>query len=470
MKSLNLKYIFILAALAILTPLIVFSCQATRLTLPQTATAPQQSRSAFTYSELRPHPQGRMLLVTADTGVRDGDNQPHADALLVRDIAAQVCAGQCTAGAFLGDNVYPSGIADAEDREFFVRFVKSYSKNQSGFLERSYFSLGNHDWGPLSPSRKRAQNLLRLIADSKALGARGATHFYHAQEGEFQLVNLDSNYFVRNCSAEFRSSAAEEKAIAQVISAVDSPFAKAEIQCPSATDASELPLSKTAVRKIYQAACSTYQDKDSCRAATITLGHHPWFSNGAHGSAGRYRDTKHFSIGPGQAYKSILESEVRPHSFLYFSGHDHGVQVHLDAQEPTTLSVVVGSGAKVTQAGSQTRAGSSYHQPAMALEAFCRLGFATVEAMPSQTTLRIYSLKGSKYEDCLEDSEDEQRSMSHDMGKLLGPSNNAALAAHTVEHDLRCKEFQFKEAASASPEQKRGRTWQPQGKCSNTQP
>ncbi len=440
-------------------PLFVFSCQSTRLSFPKNNAESLPARSALTYANEGSYNQSPLLFFTADTGLRDDENQPHPDALLVRDLGQAICSGRCQAGAFLGDNIYPSGLADTQDRQYFRRFLSAYSSSGSGFLTRSYFSLGNHDWGPLSLSRKRAQNFLYAISESSELGALGKAHFFRAKEGTFGLVNLDSNYFVRSCSAQFESDETRKRAEAEVTEALNSPFAHAQVTCPGEENAQELPLSAERIREIYREGCSELSAESACRDQTITIAHHPWWSNGAHGSAGRYRDGHHFSMGDGQAYRALLEAEVRPHSFLYLSGHDHGVHVHLDPKEPSTLSIVVGSGAKVTPAGKETQQGSQYHQPNMVSEAFCRLGFATAEAQNTKTVVKVYSFKGSQYESCQKKSQKDERATTHDLGQKVD-SKLLPTKFSDLDVDFRCHQYSYEK----TPEDK-SKTWRHSSTC-----
>ncbi|NOY27114.1 MAG: hypothetical protein GXP62_14695 [Oligoflexia bacterium] len=111
---------------------------------------------------------------------------------------------------------------------------------------------------------------------------------------------------------------------------------------------------------------------------TLTLGHHPCRSNGAHGSVGGYRDFG-LHLHSGDAFQALFQQEIMDVD-LYASGHDHSTQFL--AEGPPSL--VVGAGAK-PQAPSTPNS-------SMDFEAYCMLGFAILDATPGDLALEIHTL------------------------------------------------------------------------------
>lgn len=372
------------------------------------------------------------VLVMADTGVRSRDNRPHPDALLVRDAAAHACAGSCAAGFFLGDNVYPRGVNEPRDLAYLRSFTDAYLDDESGPIQNLFFIQGNHDWGPLSPRRARAQALHGAI---EALGPRvhGAAHFYEAEIGELRFLTLDSNFIVHHCKA-----APDDPLPPRLQEDTAAPYQAAELACEKADDSSAQPLNLQLMEEWARGGCTDALRE--CRRRTIAVAHHPWFSNGHHGTAGFYRDYGSYSVGRGKNHRVVLENVVAPHAALYLSGHDHGVQVHHRPGDLEQLAIVVGSGGKVSPAGVRTKPGKSRHQSGMELEGFCRLGFAIVDETEEGLEVEVWSLRGSEYEECSKKSLQRR-------GRVLSPLGEPD---PSFGHDLRCRAFAFIEGTWSS--------------------
>lgn len=365
------------------------------------------------------------VLVMADTGVRTRDNRPHPDALLVRDAAAHACAGSCAAGFFLGDNVYPKGVNGPRDVEYLRAFTDAYLDEKTGPLKDVFFTQGNHDWGPISPRRRRAQALHQAIEE---LGPRvhGAAHFYSAEVGALRFLSLDSNFVVHHCKA------APDVPLPGGLKVDDlAPYQAAELACRRAQDSAARPLNLQLMEEWARGDCTDALQE--CRRRTVAVAHHPWFSNGHHGSAGFYRDFGPYSVGKGKNYRVVLENVVAPHAALYLSGHDHGVQVHHRPGDLEQLAVVVGSGGKVSPAGVRTKPGKRRHQAGMELEGFCRLGFAIVDEAEELLQVEVWSLQGSEFRECAAQSEKRRGAVDNPLGER----------DPTFGHDLRCRAFEF---------------------------
>lgn len=384
------------------------------------------------------------LFVTGDVGKRTADPvRSHPDAQLVRQAGQVVCGPTCQSALFLGDNLYTWGIKTDADTQFLQNFTQMYLDRRIPFVSSIYFVQGNHDWNPLFPSRDRAQNLHRDIVWAFGDQVHGAAHFWHAQLGPLRVVSLDSNYLVRACRPEWASSRKRPGA-GRLPLEQDSPalWQGHDLACPRPrlTGASAV-----GVQELAEIVGNVGAD------ATMVVAHHPWFSNGLHGTAGWYRDfsCSHASqtrrtrpptslcadYFPGEAFRIALERVVRPRSALYLSGHDHLVQAHLSPDAPGLLSLVVGSGSKVSPAGTRTQGGEDMHQKDVVLQAHCYLGFAVVQRSPAEYSVQAYSLRGSGTDDCLAKS--RGRAPVHSRGALVKSSQLAG------EVDLRCRRFRL---------------------------
>jgi hypothetical protein len=351
------------------------------------------------------------LFVTGDVGKRTDDpRESHPDAKLVRGVGQAVCGKTCTSALFLGDNLYSWGIKNDDDTRFLKNFTSHYlgPEAKPDFVSSVYFVQGNHDWNPLFPSRDRAQNLHRDITYHLGPRVHGDAHFWHAKMGPLRAVSLDSNHLVRNCRPKWASGSPRVGA-GNLPLGLDQPelWGAHDIECPE----SEVPGS----RAVDLAGIERIVGEQG-REDTVVVGHHPWFGNGLHGTAGWYRDFScsfPMSLGrahgaaplcedvfSGKAYRVVLERVVRPRAALYLSGHDHAAQVHLSSADPGLLSVVVGSGSKVSPAGRRTKVSEGYHQRDMVLQAHCHLGFAVVERSSRGLLVQVYSFRGSGTDAC----------------------------------------------------------------------
>jgi len=207
-------------------------------------------------------------------------------------------APACAFALLLGDNLYPAGIGNDDDRRKLAAVIDSYGLP-------AYLVLGNHDWGPVRPSLERARNELAWI--SETANVFGNAHFYDFRAGPAHIWAIDTNYLVRRKEA-----------------------------------ASELEPSEW-IQTIGQAAAPW----------KIAVGHHPYLSNGSHGNAGSYRDLWIVNWR-GREFKAFLEQYVLAGVDLYLAGHDHNLQFFARAARGDGLStalVVAGSASKCKGAG-----------------------------------------------------------------------------------------------------------------------
>ena len=363
---------------------------------------------------------GVRFMVVGDVGRRGVPDKTtaHADALRVRDAGAKVCGETCAAAIFLGDNVYNTGINEYEDTLFLQRLTEEYLSAHKGFVPELYMSQGNHDWGPGVPQRDRAQRLHQDISQRLGDHVHGAAHFWHAQFGPLRVASLDSNYLVRRCKETNTGTSKQPSA-----------WSDRGVACP---DEKSPTLYEGLFNVVGRAGANN----------TVVVAHHPWYGNGRHGTAAYYRDPymglDNYTVGRGGPWRVALENVVRPRAALFLSGHDHNVQVHHSKKHPGTLSVIVGSGSKVSPPGRNTAVGKKYHQQDMVLEAHCRLGFAVVEHQQGKLSVQIYSLNGSNTPSCNQKITKTRGAYEPHLGK-------APTSASPALHDLRCRRFEFTE-------------------------
>ncbi|MCA9493419.1 MAG: metallophosphoesterase [Myxococcales bacterium] len=332
------------------------------------------------------------LVVTGDAGMRDGD-RPSPGALAVATSAKAVCRGTCDGVLFLGDDVYWTGIdegaAGDDGRQFLRALLNAYD------LPHAWLVAGNHDWGPsglaygAAPSRDRVQRLFEVVREDDASGdrMRGDAHFWQATMGPLEVAALDTTWLVRRCHGSSVRCSGDREGTALV-------------------DA--LPT--------------------MAGSADLVVGHHPWHSNGGHGSAGHYRDLGPISQGKGEALAATLQQLGPP---LYLAGHDHGTQVHLDADGH--LSLVLG-------AGSKAEPPSRHPQEELLYEDWCRLGFAVIEAEGDALAIQVYTLD----EPDTKASSEERHSCRDVLSERVGPVTTLP-GEHVRESlpstDLRCARF-----------------------------
>jgi hypothetical protein len=247
----------------------------------------------------------------------------------------EACADRCKFVLLMGDNLYEEGVASPEDAARLECIVDSYP------TDFKYLVLGNHDYHILTPSLDRARAELEWIrsAQGRDAGARGGHHFYTFEVGPVRLVGLDTNYLVRG--------------------RIDETY-----------------------REILDGIGRVRRRPDGW---TVVFGHHPYLSNGPHGSAGSFRDAG-LSLWHGRFFKYFMEQHVIGRADLYLAGHDHNMQFFPPVAGSNTAFAVAGSGARCTPRGGG-------RDEAPWFERYGH-GFTLVEASPTRLTLRFFSFDG----------------------------------------------------------------------------
>ncbi|MGO1244641.1 MAG: metallophosphoesterase [Sphingobacterium sp.] len=289
--------------------------------------------------------QQRIILI-GDAGEINQDQT-----ILIPAAAALVLPGRTTT-YFLGDNIYPDGMAlDSSGREVSIGILKS---QYTPFLERQvpvYFMAGNHDWDKSGP-----QGLLKVEQQAAYINKLKDKnlHFVPAagtlgpvvtqSSGKLLTVVYDSEYWLYPHHEKSKAVIQSEKQ--HFLHSLDS-------------------------------ITSTYSDK-----ILLLLSHHPMRSYGEHGL--HFSITDHifplrklwkglylplpivgslypllrssiFSSGEDlthRQYRELIDSVTtlmaKRNNVIYASGHDHGLQL---IREGSFTQIVSGSGAKTSSIG-----------------------------------------------------------------------------------------------------------------------
>jgi tartrate-resistant acid phosphatase type 5 len=264
------------------------------------------------------------------------------------EVAAAIealCAERgCDFALYLGDNIYNTGVDSVDDPQFEEKFELPYANLDFPF----YIALGNHDYGGNGlgnePDRVEPQIAYSDRSDKWTLPDR----YYAHDQDHVRFVGLDTNALMWD------------------------------------------PLWETGAEQMLwargQLAGSTHPWK-------LAYGHHPYVSNGQHGTAGNYDGLSGLAVAAGQELKDFFDADICGTVDVYFAGHDHDMQW----LEPTCGTQFLVSGA-----GAKTRSLEGWDQPTR-FELGDTLGFLWVEIVDNTLTGVFYGTDGSiLYEDSIE--------------------------------------------------------------------
>lgn len=210
----------------------------------------------------------------------------------VAEAVQTVCQERgCDLVLYLGDNLYPDGPVSVDDPQFHDKFEAPYAELDLPFM----VVLGNHDFGerPFDQEKAALEVAYAQTSDKWTMPGR----FYDFVAGPAQFYALDTN----------------------------------EIMVWD---------------ELNQAGWMERAQRGSDRPWQIAFGHHPYISNGKHGSAGSYEGLPAIPIANGAKLKEFLDARVCGQVDLYLSGHDHNRQ-WLEPQCGTQFAVS-GAAAKLT--------------------------------------------------------------------------------------------------------------------------
>jgi tartrate-resistant acid phosphatase type 5 len=253
--------------------------------------------TSFTFAWDKVESQMSHFIVIGDTG-----KQTTAQ----RDVAVSMkkyCSQkQCDAAFLLGDNVYYAGMNSADDPILDIVFRDYYQNLNFPF----YAILGNHDYGKLSFSLKKA--LFQLEYSKRNPQFIMPERFYFKEFENLVVVYLDTTRMMWHKDIAAQAEMYEE------------------------------------AQRVAEAGNKWF----------IVVGHHPYLSNGDHGNAGHYDRVKLPYFVSGKYVKKFLDKFVCQSADIYFSGHDHSLQM-LPGNQIGCKSYIVVSGAGGSGSGLKER-------------------------------------------------------------------------------------------------------------------
>jgi tartrate-resistant acid phosphatase type 5 len=263
---------------------------------------------------------------------------------LVAAAMATVCQDLgCDFVLYLGDNIYDSGADSVDDVQFQDKFEQPYSELDLPF----YVTLGNHDYGGggLGNERDKAEPQVLYTEHSDKWTMPDRT--YAVDHAHTRLMSLDTNAILWGNAWETLEPQQEW------------------IQETLGTD----------------------------HRWKIAFGHHPYISNGEHGSAGKYEGIEDIPIVSGQELKDFFEDNLCGQVDLYISGHDHDLQ---------WLEPQCGTHFMVSGAGGKTRSIEGWDQPTR-FELGDTLGFHWIEISDDKLSAKIFNSDAELlYEDTIQ--------------------------------------------------------------------
>jgi len=248
----------------------------------------------------------------------------------------QVCAERgCDFAVYLGDNIYNNGVESADDSQFEEKFEAPYANLNFPF----YVTLGNHDYGGNGLGNESDRAVPQVAYTELSTKWTLPDRTYAKDQGHVRLLSLDTNAILWK---SLWNTADAQQAWLDAATTSDHPW-------------------------------------------TIAFGHHPYVSNGQHGSAGTYEGVENIPIISGQEVKDFFDQSVCGKVDLYLSGHDH----NLEWLEPTCGTHFIVSGA-----GGKTRSMADWGQ-ATRFQQGDVLGFLWVEIVDRTLTGVFYDQDGS---------------------------------------------------------------------------
>lgn len=284
--------------------------------------------------------------VLGDVG--KGNTGQHAVARALADVCTE--RGGCDHALLLGDNIYDTGVDDADDPQWQEKFEAPYAVVDFPF----YATLGNHDYGApeilqdfaggLGIDARRGQAQLDYAARSDKFNMPDV--FYRFEVGPVEFVSLNTaSMFWRDLP------------FIEQLAGFDMVNARQEETLPRWAAESTAPW-------------------------RVAFAHHPYLSNGRHGNAGSY-DFVFIEglIGSGTGVRDFYDDLVIGEFDLVFAGHDHSQQ-DLGRVDGSNL-VVSGAGASTTDIVDDRNDFNWQSE---------QRGFVIVEASPRELTMYFYDV------------------------------------------------------------------------------
>ncbi|CAM3517917.1 Calcineurin-like phosphoesterase domain-containing protein [Deinococcus saxicola] len=293
-----------------------------------------------------PDPERLRVVVMGDQGTGDGIQRQVAAAM------RSVCKQRgCDLGVGLGDNFYPAGPKEASSPLFKTRFEDIYGPLDIPFL----MVPGNHDESGLF--------------GGDGTNARGA-------EAEVAYSKLNPQWVMPGRTYRAPVGAEQGGNLAEFFAVDTSPLA------------AYLPVRRANERPggPWDAAQREWLTQSLQRSSArwkLVLGHHPLFSNGKHGDAGRY-DGLPFAFQRGDAVRDLYGLACGGADML-LSGHVHALEVFAPQPEcPGTWTAVSGAAGEIGggKVGTRKAAAEFFGQP----------GFMWLDVTPQMLMINIYTV------------------------------------------------------------------------------
>ncbi|MEQ1503053.1 MAG: metallophosphoesterase, partial [Myxococcota bacterium] len=204
--------------------------------------------------------------------------------------AARVCAERgCDAVLLLGDNLYPRGMEADDDPRMDAWIGETYR----GLGAPVYLVVGNHDYGH---GRDKARAAREIAWADRTPGFEFPANAWVADAGPARIIGLDTNAMFQ-FGARFQGQWLHDRLA------------------------------------------------ESDARWKIVVGHHPYRSEGPHGNAGTYDDTRLVPFVSGGELREVFDRELCGAVDLYAAGHDHSRQL---LEWCGTSLIVSGAGASAT--------------------------------------------------------------------------------------------------------------------------
>jgi hypothetical protein len=234
------------------------------------------------------------FVAMGDTGKGDASQYQVAGA-----VAAKCAASGCDFVQLLGDNIYNNGVDSVADGQWNEKFELPYAA-----LPYEFFAiLGNHDYGGDGAGYEVNRALVQVAYTAVSTKWRMPATYYQRVVGHVAFFALDSNAQMWSPGDPTRD-AAQRADVAAWLAASGAPW-------------------------------------------KISLGHHPYLSNGPHGNAGEYDGLPFIPITNGAGVKDFMDDVVCGNVDVHIAAHDHSLQW----LEPTcagTELIVSGGGSSTT--------------------------------------------------------------------------------------------------------------------------
>jgi hypothetical protein len=249
----------------------------------------------------------------------------------VADRIAAVCAQRgCEFALYTGDNIYQRGVNGVDDAQFESKFEEPYSVLDFPF----YMALGNHDYRGVKLEQDPDPTQAEVDYTTRSRKWAMPHQYYTERVGPVQIFAIDTNAIRLGA---FRTRTEQSAWLETELARSDAPW-------------------------------------------KIVFGHHPYLSNGMHGSA------------DDANLPTFIEESVCGRAQVYFAGHDHD----REWLEPSCGTTFIVSGAaaqvrRVRKRGVPTR-----------FKDGSKLGFLWVEIVGNVMHAVFYDVNGKiDYEDTL---------------------------------------------------------------------